>query len=62
MSEAPLALAVLAFGLGGSLLLHLAVRAEGGRRRTMSRRDAERVARRDEANPEREDTGDGGHE
>ena len=47
MSEAPLVLAVLAVGVGGSLLLYLAVRAEGSHRETMTREAAEREARRD---------------
>lgn len=40
-------LVVLGVGLGGGLLLYWAVRAEGSQRETMTRDDAERVARRD---------------
>ena len=51
MSEGTLVLAVLAVGIGGSVLLYLAVRSEGGPRATMSRSDAELTARRDTADP-----------
>lgn len=47
MAEAAFVLVALVIGLGGGLLLYWAVRAEGSRRETMTRTDAEREARRD---------------
>ena len=51
MAEGAIVLVVLGVGLGGGLLLYFAVRAEGRRRETMSRADAEREARRDTSEP-----------
>ena len=51
MSGAAIMLVVLVVGLGGGFLLYFAVRAEGRRRETMSRADAEREARRDTSEP-----------
>ena len=47
MPEAALVLAVFAVGVGGSLLLYRAVRAERSHRETTAWGAAERVARRD---------------
>ena len=53
MSAATSVLVVLGIAVGGGLLLYLAVREEGRQRETMPRAEAERAARRDTPDPDR---------